>query len=106
MWSVIVWNTQPEKNKDSGEFNIHECHDLDPDCNIFNILDLVRPEPLPYENIETNVSRNSVGINDITQPKVILPPVTIASWNIRGISDKLSDPDLQDYLLKYDVIIL
>ena len=32
--------------------------------------------------------------------------ITIACWNIRGIADKLYDPDLQLFLLQHDIIIL
>ena len=32
--------------------------------------------------------------------------VKIVSWNIRGISDKLADPDLQQVLFKNDIVVL
>ena len=32
--------------------------------------------------------------------------LTILTWNIRGLYDKIFDPDLQEFFFKYDIILV
>lgn len=45
-------------------------------------------------------------LNDTTNDATLAKTISVVSWNIRGIGDKLQDRDLQEYLFKNDIVIL
>ena len=87
-------------NRGSGKFSIQDCRDSN--SGLYNNQTICATRT-PDNNVDLGINH----VNDNTRiPSGPMTSVRIASWNIRGISDKLSDQDLQKHLQHYGIIIL
>lgn len=80
---------------------------LHPDSGFFK--ENCQGTPLPSHSEQSAPSK---ALLDANEYKIIHNgadcemPIQVASWNIRGMSDKLSDPDLQELIFHNEIIIL
>ena len=55
-------------------------------------------------------SHDRLPVNITSQKDMIITrsneDLTILTWNIRGLYDKIFDPDLQEFFFKYDIILV
>ena len=54
-----------------------------------------------HDRLPANITNQKDMINTKTYEVL-----TILTWNIRGLYDKIFDPDLQEFFFKYDIILV